>query len=291
MNVMDTSTEAKSVHATSWLRLLRTCCAALAIALLAGWATLAIYFGGAGEGALRMSLAIAFAAFSVWTWLVPRDKMKHTKVRLFWSVLFLLVLGWFSSIRPSHERSWRPEVAVLPRVTIENDRVRISGFRDFNYRSREDFDVRYREREVELSHLTSVDLFISYWDQGPMAHTFLSFGFDNAAPVCVSIEARLEKNESFAAAASLFKRFELIYVVGDERDLVRVRTTHRAEQVYLYPIKISAEGARRLFLVYAQRINRLADRPQFYHLLQNSCTANIVRNAKAAGHKTKFDGR
>ena len=101
-----------------------------------------------------------------------------------------------------------------------------------------------------------------------------------------------ENGERFAALPSLFKRFELIYVVGEERDIVRVRTNHRNEEVYRYPIQISAEAARRLFMVYAQKINRLAEQPEFYHLLQNSCTANIVRNARAAGQKTPvFEGR
>lgn len=125
-----------------------------------------------------------------------------------------------------------------------------------------------------------------------MAHTFLSFRFENAAPVCVSIEARPEKHERFAPIASLFKRYELIYVVGDERDIVGVRARHRGEQVYLYPIRVSAEAARRLFLIYARQINQLADDPEFYHLLSNSCTANIIRNAEAAGQKMPiFEGR
>ena len=206
--------------------------------------------------------------------------------------MFACVVAWFISIRPAHEREWRREVAVLPRINMEGDSGRIAGVRDFVYRSRDDFDIRYVDRPIDLSHLTGVDLFISYWDDELMAHTFLSFVFDNAPPVCVSIEARLENGERFEALPSLFKRFELLYVVGEERDIVRVRTNHRNEQVYRYPIKISPEAARRLFTVYAQKINQLAERPEFYHLLQNSCTANIIRNAEAAGYKTPmFDGR
>src|SRR5262249_1789443 len=78
-------------------------------------------------------------------------------------------------------------------------------------------------------------------------------------------------------------QFELIYVVGDERDIVGVRTNYRKEDVYLYHILTSPENARRLFLVYLDRINKLADHPEFYHLLSNSCTINIVRYANAAG--------
>lgn len=125
-----------------------------------------------------------------------------------------------------------------------------------------------------------------------MAHTFLSFRFENAPPVCVSIEARPERNERFAPVASLFKRYELIYVVGAESDIVGVRARHREEQVYLYPIRVSAESARRLFLIYARQINHLAGEAEFYHLLSNSCTANIARNAEAAGQKMPFfEGR
>ncbi len=97
--------------------------------------------------------------------------------------------------------------------------------------------------------------------------------------------------EGFAPIASHFKQFELIYVVGDERDIVRVRTNYRDEEVYLNRIKTSPENARRLFLIYLERINELADRPEFYNLLSNSCTANIVRYANAAGRVGRSDFR
>ena len=126
--------------------------------------------------------------------------------------LFLSVLVWWISIQPSHDRQWRPEVAVMPRAIIDGDRVRITGLRNFEYRSRDDFTVRYEEREVSLSHLTSVDFFVSYWKVGPVGHTFLSFIFDNAPPLSISIETRPEVGESYAPIASLFKQFELIYV-------------------------------------------------------------------------------
>src|SRR6185503_11476479 len=83
----------------------------------------------------------------------------------------------------------------------------------------------------------------------------------------------------------------LIYVVGDERDIVGVRTNHRRETVYLYRLNTSPENARRLFLVYLARINELSDRPEFYHLLSNSCTINIIRYANAAGREGRFDIR
>ena len=255
--------------------------------LLIAWATLAIYYSNLPWTALRLSLAIAFAAFAIWALWFSRQRRMPGVV----GALFLGVVAWWISIPPSHDREWRPEVAVMPRAFIDGDRVRITGVRNFDYRNRNDFTVRWEEREVSLSHLTALDFYVSYFTEGPVGHTFVSFIFDNAPPLSISIETRPEVGEGFAPVASLFKQFELIYLVGDERDLVGVRTNHRREPVYLYRLNTSADDARRLLLVYLKRINELADRPEFYHLLTNSCTINIVRYANAAGRAGRFDIR
>ena len=255
--------------------------------LLIAWATLAIYYSNLPWAEVRLGLAIVFAAFAIWAfWLSRRRRMTAAFV-----VLFLGVVAWWISIPPSHDRNWRPEVAVMPRAVIDGDRVRLTGVRNFDYRSRNDFTVRYEEREVQLSHLTALDFYVSYFMEGPVGHTFVSFIFDNAPPLSISIETRPEVGEGFAPVASMFKQFELIYVVGDERDLVGVRANHRQEPVYLYRLNTSADDARRLLLVYLERINELADRPEFYHLLTNSCTINIVRYANAAGREGRIDIR
>ena len=255
--------------------------------MLVAWATLAIYYSNLPWPWLRAVLAGTFAAFAIFAFFLSRRRwMGPAAIALFFGVV-----AWWISIPPSHDRPWRPEVAVMPRAVIDGDRVRIIGVRNFDYRSRDDFTVRYDEREVQLSHLTALDFYVSYWSEGPVGHTFVSFIFDNAPPLSISIETRPEVGEGFDPIASLFKQFELIYVVGEERDLVGVRTNHRHETVYLYRLNTSADDARQLLLIYLARINELADRPEFYHLLTNSCTINIIRYANAAGRKGRFDIR
>src|SRR6476620_7006709 len=256
-------------------------------ALLVAWGTLAIYFSNLPWAVARLALAACFAVVSLWLLWLSRQR----RAFVFFIALFAGVVAWWVSIMPSHHRPWRPEVAVMPRATIDGDRVHITGVRDFDYRSRDDFTVRYEEREVQLSHLTGLDFFVSYWSEGPVAHTFASFIFDNAAPLSISIETRPEVGEGFDPLASLFKQFELIYVVGNERDHVRVRTNYRKETVYLYHLNSPVDNVRRLLLVYLERINELADRPEYYHLLSNSCTINIIRYANAAGRTGRFDIR
>ena len=257
--------------------------------LLIAWGTLAIYYSNLPWAWARVALAAAFGAFAVWALWVTR----RPRVRWVFAGVFGAVVIWEISIPPSNDRPWRREVAVLPRAVIEGDRVRLTRFRNFAYRSADDFDVRYEEREISLAHLVSVDLFVSYWMPGPVAHTFLSFDFDDGTPpVCISIETRPEVGETFDPIASLFKQFELIYVVGDERDIVRVRTEHRGEEVYLYRIRATPDAVRRLFRIYLDRINELADRPEWYHLLSNNCTLNILRYSRAAGRRhSRFDHR
>lgn len=255
--------------------------------MLIAWATLAIYYSNLPWAEARVALAAAFAVFSIWALWFSRQR----RMPAVFAALFLGVVAWWIAIPPSHDREWRPEVAVMPRAVIDGDRVRITGVRNFDYRSRNDFTVRWEEREVSLSHLTAIDFYVSYFTEGPVGHTFVSFIFDNAPPLSISIETRPEVGEGFAPVASLFKQFELIYVVGEERDVVGVRTNHRGEPVYLYRLNASADDARRLLLVYLKRINELADRPEFYNLLTNSCTINIVRYANAAGRAGRFDIR
>jgi len=255
--------------------------------VLVAWATLALYWSNLPWGWARLVLALAFLAYGVYAlWL-----KRNPRTRLVFAGLFLIVFVWYLSIKPSHDRPWRPEVAVMPRAFIDGDRVRIKDVRNFDYRTADDFTVRYEDRELLLSHLTSLDFFVSYWMPGPVAHTFVSFIFDNAPPVCISIEARPEIGRGFEPIASIFKQFGLIYVVGDERDVVRVRTNFRGEDVYLYRIQASPENARHLFLIYLDRINELADRAEFYQLLSNSCTINIVRYARNLGKLREFDIR
>ena len=245
------------------------------------WATLAIYYSNLPWPWARLALAAVFAAFSIWALAFGQKRWALAT----FVALFLAVVVWEFLIPPSNDRIWRAEVARTPRAIVNGDNVHVTDVRDFSYRSTNDFNVKYIDRDVQLSHLTSVDLFISYWgtEDGPVAHTFLSFNFDNAEPLSISIEARPEEGEGYAPVASIFKQFELIYIVGEERDIVGSRVTHRREAVYLYPIRTNAEGARRLFLVYLQRINALADHAEWYSLLKSNCTLNIIRYARSAG--------
>src|SRR5215510_13538793 len=119
----------------------------LVLILVITWTTLAIYYSNLPWSALRLGLAVAFAAFAIWAfWLSRQRRMAAVAI-----ALVLGVIVWWLTIAPSHDRNWRPEVAVMPRAFIDGDHVRITGVRNFDYSSRDDFTVHYEERKVDLS--------------------------------------------------------------------------------------------------------------------------------------------
>jgi len=72
-----------------------------------------------------------------------------------------------------------------------------------------------------------------------------------------------------------------MYVVADERDVVKLRTNYRKDDVYLYPVNTSQEKMRQLFVDMLTRMNDLKEHPEFYNTLTNTCTTNIADHVNA----------
>jgi hypothetical protein len=262
---------------------------ALLIGGMTAWATLAIYYSDLPGEPLRLGLAAAFALGTLGAFLFLRHRRRTL---LGFLAAFAAVLLWWTSIAPSNERDWQTEVAVLPYATPEGDLITLHNIRNFDYRTEQDFVPQYYDRTFDLRQLDTVDLVAVYWAGDAIAHIMVSFGFAGEH-VAFSIETRKEKGEAYSSLAGFFKQYELIYVVGDERDLIRVRTNYRRpeEQVYLYRTRAAPENARRLFLEYVERINRLKEQPEFYNTLTTNCTTDVWFLVRALSDRFPLDWR
>ena len=242
--------------------------------LLTTWATLAIHYSNLPGQGLRTGAAALFALGTSAAYLLLSRRGRTT---LWFAAVFALVLVWWLTISPSHDREWAIDVAVLPRATIDGDRVTVHDVRNFDYRAVDDFTVRYDDRTYDTSQLEGIDISLCYWDGNRhIAHTIVSFNFAVGEPLALSIETRKEKTEGYSTVAGLFKQFELIYVLGDERDLLRLRTNYRGEEVYLYPLKYTREQARKVFFNLIHKVNELAERPEWYNALEFNCTTALI---------------
>jgi len=183
------------------------------------------------------------------------------------------------ALLPSNFRDWSPEFGTLPTAEFDGDRVVVRNVRNSQYVTETDFVLEYETREYELSRLQTVDFFVVPFQGAEfIAHTMLSFGFDDGRYLAVSAEVRTEKGETYSALGGLSRQLELTYVVADERDLVRLRTHHRDADVYLYRTTAPPEKARELFVDVMRRVNQLAEKPEFYDTIRNNCTTNIVEH-------------
>jgi hypothetical protein len=246
------------------------------------WGAGMLYFAGPGGPTLRPALAFAMGVWALLVIAALFSRRWRWRGILAFAVVLALLLGWWSTIRPSNDRDWQPEAARLPEATIEGDLVTVRNIRDFDYRTETDFTPRYYDRTFDMRRLDRVDLVAVYWMGPAIAHIFLTFGF-GADHLAISIEARKERGEGYSSLGGFFRQYELIYIVGDERDLIRLRTNYRKgppEDVYLYRVQGPPENARRVFLQYMRAINRLRERPVFYNTLTTNCTNVILVNTR-----------
>ena len=184
-------------------------------------------------------------------------------------------------------------LAVLPWAETAGDLVTVHNIRNSEYRAETDFDVRHYDRVYDLRKLESVDFMLVNWGVPLISHTLVSFGFGGGQFLCISIETRMERGESYSALKGFFRQFELTYVIADERDVVRLRTNYRqGEEVWLYRVRIAPERRRALLLDYLRRANSLREKPEWYNAVTSNCTTNIRLHGQAAAHRRgAFDWR
>jgi hypothetical protein len=90
--------------------------------------------------------------------------------------------------------------------------------------------------------------------------------------------------------AGLYRQYELYYVIGDECDVVRVRTNYRMEDAYLYRLTAGTPAkANPLFLDYLQSANELHEHAQRYNEITSNCTANVRPHTKHIGWARSWD--
>jgi Domain of unknown function (DUF4105) len=243
------------------------------VAVLAvGWWGLVLAFGPLLPAGARTATAGAWATGMLAVLVFIRPLWRA--LGFFTAGALVLAILW-GNVQPRTDRDWMPDVARLPTAEIDGDHLTVHNVRDFTYRSETDFDERWETRTYDLSTLTGVDLFLSYWGSPAIAHTILSWTFAGAQPLAISIETRKERGESYSTVLGFFKQYELYYVVADERDVIGLRTNHRGEDTYLYHLRTPVSHARALLLDYFAVINELAAHPRFYDALTQNCTTTI----------------
>jgi hypothetical protein len=251
------------------------------------WVAGALYYDSPWP-ALRKPLAIVWfiGAMLAWFWIRPRVIARVAVV-----VAMGGVLTWWLTLKPRDDRDWQPYMAETPWAEVNGDVITLHNFRNTKYRTYTDYTPHWETRTVHLSRLTGIDIGMDYWGSEWIAHPVVSFQFSDAPPVAFSIETRREKPESYSAIGGFYRQYELLYVVGDERDLFGIRAIHSPKNtMYLYRTKITPEKARERFMEYINAMNELKQHPRWYNAVTTNCTTT-VRTQRPMTNRTPWDWR
>ncbi|TPE62200.1 DUF4105 domain-containing protein [Sandaracinobacter neustonicus] len=242
--------------------------------------------GAAGRGAVAGLFVAAMLLAIVLLWR-RRALLAGALIVPLWAVL----LGWWGTILPSNDRDWQPEVAHVARAAIDGDVLTVENVRNFDWRSASDFDQRWETRRYNLNQLRGADLFLSYWAGENVAHAIVSFDFADSVPLAFSIEIRKEMGESYSSTTGFFKSYELAVIAADERDVVKVRSTVRGEDVRLFRLDMQPETVRGLLGQYVELANDVSATPRWYNTITANCTTMIFGMARRMDPRIRMDWR
>lgn len=224
---------------------------------------------------------------------------KNTRVKWLtglYALIWLMGVGWFFSIEPKQDREWMAEVdrqVSYKRDATNPDLITLTNVRNFDWQTDTDATEHWETRTVDLSKLSGIDVTNSYW-MGPLiAHTLVSFRFEDDRPLAFSFEIRKEQGESFSALAGFFRRYELSLIAAEERDIIYTRSNARGEQVYLFPVShLQQHEVRSLFDSYLNAADDLNAAPAWYNTLLSNCTNIIFYMARiVSGDRLPWDYR
>jgi hypothetical protein len=240
---------------------------------------------------LAVTLCIAYMV-AISSMLMRRRIRPHWPVVIFGSLTSVFLLTLIQ--QPTHWRDWALEQERLAKIEFDGETMLIRNFRHAEYRSETDFDVHYKDVEFKLKDLKRVWFIVQYFSASEgLAHAFLSFEIQESDEILgvdlapkffsVSVEIRRESEEFYSPITGLYREYELNYVIGDERDLIGVRTVMRKDdRLHMYPVNANEAQVQMLFRDIAKRVNEIDSNPEFYHTFMNNCLNNLV------GHTSKL---
>ena len=204
-----------------------------------------------------------------------------------WTVILCLancfcVLLWWLNLKPSNEGAWQPDVDRTAWTEIDGDRITVHNLRNCDYRTEIEYSNCWSDRTLYLSQLRGVDFFLTNWGLSFASHPIVSFQFGDNTHIAFSIEARYRPGQSYSTVLGTFRQFGLIFIVADERDVIRLRANYRKdEEVYMYRISADPRTVRAIFFTYVDYLNKLHENPEWYNEVTRNCTTTLDRQLTA----------
>jgi hypothetical protein len=255
------------------------------------WGGFALWYQISGGQVLKGLCVVLWGAFSLAMLTTALWQGRIALAVIAFSVALVGMLLWWTRLTPTNDHEWADDVARITTGTVDGTRVTLHNVRNFDWRTQTDYTQRWETRSYDLERLRTVDMIMSYWSGAAIAHMLIAFGFDAGEQVVFSVEVRRQKTQAFSEIGGFFKEFALSIIAADERDVVRLRTNVRGEDVYLYRLQLPQEAMRSLFLGYVGEANSLVDSPRFYNTITVNCTTLVYQMMKRIVGRLPLDYR
>lgn len=246
----------------------------LLLALGTAWAGTALWVQFPGA---RWVLAVFLCAVAALVW----ARLATPYGWPAFALLSALLGAWYLGLAPRADRDWAPDVARIVTGEVQGSTVTLHNLRAFRWRDRDHAAEAWETRQLDLDRLATADMITSVWSSPDIAHLLVSFGFTDGQRIVFSVEIRRERGEKFSSLGGFFRQFELALIAADEEDIVKLRTHHRAEDVRLYPLRLTPDQLRVVFLEYVKLGNDLAAKPRWYNTVTANCTTVVWHLTRA----------
>lgn len=262
------------------------------------WTVLAVYFVAPVPRWLATLLAIGIGGlylvamreeFSFLFWRgVPWSRKRLSAAAV--AITALYMVYYFGFIRPDPNLTWEADHSRMPRIRIDGNKVYLTDARNFWWNRDGTFTPGWYNRVYALDKISSMYYIVAPLSgANAVAHVFVSFGFSDGQHCTVSVEARRIEGRPYRIIPSMFRQYQLIYVIGDERDVVGVRGGIWQTPVFFWPVNSTPQRMRTVFVDMMERADSLDKDPEFYHLITNNCMNNITWHLRRLGTSLPHD--
>lgn len=210
-------------------------------------------------------------------WIATRPVQTGLAVLLAIATAFLVHVF---TLQPRTDRPWQEYLSRTAHVQRTSEGFSVAPVSDWSYSPISPVDKNYGRFEANFADLENVWFMVepspaSDW----IAHTLLLFEFKGGRIVGLTIEARMEENETYSPFSGLWNKYELAYMWATAHDLLTRRAVLLDHKVFVYPLKLTVEQKQNLLHKLLETTAQLETKPRFYNTLFHNCTNELAKRA------------
>lgn len=218
----------------------------------------------------------------VWNWIRKRP---WTGMAIGLGGAIAILVGSVMLAEPRLDRKWVEHLSTMPNIVLSDGSFSLDHVADWSYRA----DGPARKDKTTFAN-TFDDLRNVWFVVEPQpggdyaAHTLILFEFGGDRIVGLTVEARLEEDETYDAVQGVFNTFELAYIWATARELLTRRVTFLDKDVYVYPLQLDAQQKRNFLRELLKGTMDVSTHPRFYNTITSNCTNELAKVAGLGWH-------